>query len=449
MIKKLIFFVSCAFFASFAQAQTSLDKVVAVVGNEAILQSDIEIIYLQMKASGELPEGDAKCQILQMLMDQKLLLAQAKLDSLNVDLNNIASQVDRKIATYSAQFGGAKNVEDYFQKSMEKIREEMVEINTEQAYAQRMRQELVSKVKVTPNEVEKFFKTIPKDSLPKIPDQYQIYQIVKRPNSEAATIEVKEQLLDLRKRILEGEKFQSLASLYSEDPGSARRGGEVGLSPLEGYVAPVRNAIKSMRPGQVSQIIESEYGFHILQLIEKQPEHNLVNYRHILIRPKYTADDRALGFARLDSITRMIKADSITFENAALYFSDDEKSRAGSGLLFNISNYGEISPYFYKDQLNPTDYRAMEHLSIGEISEPFESVDVMGNAVYKVIVLKKFIPSHSANLTDDYGQLYEVYKNKKENDAVASWVKKKGKTEYIRVNEQYRHCSFVEPTWGF
>jgi peptidyl-prolyl cis-trans isomerase SurA len=331
---------------------------------------------------------------------------------------------------------------------MDKIKEETIEFQTEQAYAQVMQAKIVGKIHVTPNEVEKFFKSMPKDSLPTIPDQYMIYQIVKKPDSDAAIIAVKEQLLELRKRILNGDKFQTLAILYSEDPESARRGGEVGLSPIEGYVPTVRNALNNMRPGQVSQIIESEYGYHILQLIEKHTETGLVNYRHILIKPKYTSDDRTKGFAKLDSIVRLVKADSISFEYAATFFSDDEKSRMGKGLLVNNDfQTGDISPYFYKDRLNPNDFKAIEHLGVGEISEPFESVDLGGNVVYKVVMLKAFIPAHKANIKDDYSQIKRVYEAKKRQEMLQQWVEKKIKTEYIRMDADYKNCDYVAVTW--
>lgn len=446
MVKKTGLLFLCAFLATILQGQIA-DRVVAVVGNEAILQSDLDVLHLQMKLESSLPEKDANCFILRELISRKLLVAQAKLDSLTVDLTDVTNEVDRRIATQVSMLGGESYLESYYQKPISLIRQELIDVEREERYAQQMQRELLGKVKITPNEVENFYNTIPKDSLPKVPDSYVLYEIVKKPNSDAAVIAVKEQLLDLRKRIIEGEKFQTLATLYSEDVESARRGGELGLSPIEGYVAPVRDALKLMRPGQVSQIVESEYGFHILQLIEKQQTNNLVNYRHILIRPKYTDEDRKQGFARLDSIVDLIKKGDITFERAALHFSDDEKSRAGNGLMFNIQAYGSILPYFHKDEIKPDDYRALEHLSLGEISAPYTSQDNSGNVVYKVIKIKSFTQSHSANLKDDFDNVANLYKRKKQGEKLNDWIVKKGKTAYIRISADYKDCDFVQEQW--
>jgi peptidyl-prolyl cis-trans isomerase SurA len=334
---------------------------------------------------------------------------------------------------------------------MEQFREESIEFETEQSYARSMQASLAQKIKITPGEISKYFETINHDSVPIIiPDQYIIYEIAKRPDSEKAILDVKEKLLSLRRRIIDGEKFQTLATLYSEHESSIR-GGEMGLNPLEGNVLPVRSALSNMRTGQISKIIESEYGFHLLQLMEKQDETGLVNYRQILLKPKYSLEDQAKGFARLDSIVKKIEADSITFEEAALAHSDNEKSRAGSGLMVNINEYTrEIRTSFYKDELNPDDFRAVERIGTGEISKPFASTDVKsGSVLYKVVMLKEFIPSHPVNLKDDFSYVSRLYENKKQNEAIEAWVSKKSETEYIRISEKYRECPFVNAAWLF
>jgi peptidyl-prolyl cis-trans isomerase SurA len=379
------------------------------------------------------------------------LVAQAKVDSLETHQDNIQTNVDRKIASMIAQYG--KDVlEAHFNKTMEMFREESIEFDTEQSFAQAMQRELVRKVKITPSEVSRYFATMVNDTVPTIiPDQYMIYEIVKKPDSRKAILDVQEKLLILRKRILDGEKFQTLAMMYSEDNASAIRGGEIGLGTLEGSVAPVRLALASMRIGQVSKIVESEYGFHILQLLEKQDDTGLVNYRHILLKPKYSLEDQAKGFTRLDSIVKRITSDSITFSDAALIFSENDKSRAGSGLMANMNyNTGEISSYFYKDELNPDDFKAIEHIGLGEISSPFASTDVTsGNVQYKIVMLKEFIPSHPVNLKDDFNIISKMYENKKQTEAIEAWVDKKAKTEYIRISEKYKECPFVNAAWLF
>jgi peptidyl-prolyl cis-trans isomerase SurA len=202
----------------------------------------------------------------------------------------------------------------------------------------------------------------------------------------------------------------------------------------------------------VSKIIESEYGFHILQLLEKQDDTGLVNFRQILLKPKYSLEDQAVGFAYLDSIVRKIEADSITFEMAALSYSENDKSQANGGLVPNIINEytGDIRTTFYKDELNPDDFRALEHIGVGEISRPYASTDIKsGKVFYKVVMLKEFIPSHPIDLKNDFNNVSLLYKNKKQNDAIEAWVSKKSETEYIRISEKYKECPFVKAAWLF
>ncbi|MDR0725410.1 MAG: peptidylprolyl isomerase [Prevotellaceae bacterium] len=454
MIKKLTAIIIFALaLLPLSKAQTSLDKVVAIVGDEAILESDIDMLYRDMQIRGgleNLKEGDPKCQILKIFRDQKLLVAQAKLDSLVQDVENIPNKVDRNIAAMIAQYG-KDALEAYYKKTIEQFREESIEFETEQSYAISMQSSLAKKIKITPSEIAKYFKTLNKDTIPIIiPDQYVIYEIAKKPNSEKAILDVKEKLLGLRKRILDGEKFQTLAALYSEHESSIR-GGEMGLNPLEGNVFSVRSTLSVMRTGQISKIIESEDGFHILQLLEKQDDTGLVNYRQIKLRPKYSLEDQALGFARLDSIVKQIEADSITFEQAALIYSENEKSSFGNGLIVNMNEYsGDIRTSFYKDELNPDDFRAIEHIGVGEISKPYASTDTKsGQMFYKVIMLKEFIPSHPVNLKDDFTYISRLYENKKQNEAIEAWVSKKAETEYIRISDKYKECPFVKAAWLF
>jgi peptidyl-prolyl cis-trans isomerase SurA len=430
----------------------SLDRIIAIVGNEAILESDIDMFYKDLQINGgleDIEESAQKCKILKMLRDQKLLVAQAKLDSLESE-DNIQHNVDHRITALIAQYG-KETVEAHFKKSVEMFREESIEFETERSYAMSMQNVLSQKIKVTPSEVIKYFKSIENDSmLMVIPDQYVIYEIAKKPDSEKAILDVKEKLLELRKRILDGERFQTLATLYSEDHMTAIRGGEIGLSQMEGSVIAVRIALSNMRIGQVSKIVESEYGFHILQLLEKQDDTGLVNYRHILMKPKYSLEDQAYGFARLDTILTKIMDDSITFEAAALAYSENDKSRAGGGLMPNIINPREVRTSFYKDELNPDDFKALEKIGQGEISRPYASTDVMsGKVMYKIIMLKEFIPSHKLNLKDDFNHISQIYRNKKQNDAIEAWVSQKAETEYIRISEQYRSCPFVDAAWLF
>jgi peptidyl-prolyl cis-trans isomerase SurA len=433
------------------EAQISLDKVVAIVGNEAILESDIDMLYRDLQINerlGEIKEGNPRCRILKIFRDQKLLVAQAKLDSLAQNVENIPTEVDRNLAILIKQYG-KDWLEAYYKKTLEQVREETIEFKIEQSYAMSMQSSIAQKIKITPSEVAKYFKSL-KDTVPSIiPDQYVLYEIAKKPNSEKAILDVKEKLLGLRKRIIDGEKFQTLAALYSEHKSSIY-GGEMGLDPLASYVLPVRSALSAMRTGQISKIIETEDGFHILQLLEKHDDTGLVNFRQIRLTPKYSLEDQAFGYAQLDSIVKKIEADSITFEHAALMYSENEKSSASGGLVVNMNEYGEIITSFYKDQLNPDDFRAIEHLGVGEISKPYASTDIRtGQMFYKVIMLKEFIPEHTVNLKDDFTYISRLYEDKKQNEAIEAWVSKKAETEYIRISDKYKECPFVNAEWLF
>jgi peptidyl-prolyl cis-trans isomerase SurA len=298
-------------------------------------------------------------------------------------------------------------------------------------------------IPVTPSEIERFYKRISKDSLPIIPDQYVIRQIVIHPPANDARFEAKEQLLALRERIINGEKFNTLAVLYSEDPESAKRGGELGLQSAEIYLPTFADAALSLKPGQVSQIVETEYGYHIIQLISKEGN-DMFNARHILLKPKFTTDARQTAFARLDSIVDLIRNDSITFENAALRFSSDVKSNLNGGIVVNERT---MTSRFDKDHLNPVDYMVLRNMQLGEISHSYEARDDKGNTLYKIIKLESLIPSHTANIADDYNVIQSMAKQKRQMDSFNKWVEKKQAYTYIRIDPLYSNCNFERKGW--
>ncbi|MDR3287351.1 MAG: peptidylprolyl isomerase, partial [Prevotellaceae bacterium] len=391
-----------AVLATTSQAQETkenniIDKVVAVIGNEAVLLSDIEMDIYQRKIRGILSEENLFCRVLEEMLQSKLLIAQAKIDSLIVAQSSIQAQVDEHINYFIAQLGSEKAVEDQFRKPMSKVREMLREQAGDQLLIGQMRNSIVKGIEITPSDAKRFYETIPADSIPIIPEQYSFQQITVYPPTADANFEVKERLLELRERIMKGEKFSTLAILYSQDPESAKRGGELGLSPATNFVVSFRNAALTLKPNQVSHIVETEYGFHIIQMIEKQGK-DLINVRHILLKPIYSVNDQRLAFSRLDSIKNMITSDSITFEQAAMYFSKDEKTRLNGGLVANPST---LSPRFDKDQLG-SNYFVLRDLKVGQISDPFKSTDENGREVYKIVKIKEIIPSHTANLKDDF-----------------------------------------------
>ena len=309
-----------------------------------------------------------------------------------------------------------------------------------------MQQEVIGKVpRMTPRDVKMFADTSAVEDMPVIPDQYKLRQIVLYPDKDSAATLVKERLLEIRERIVNGEKFTSLARLYSEDPGSATRGGELGMANKTVYWPAFSDAATALKVDQVSPIVETPDGFHIIQMIEK--EGDMFNARHILIKPKYTADDRNKAFARLDSIRTLIVEDSLmTFEQAAWAFSEDFKTRTNGGMMVDESTGSAV---FEKDQLKPNDYIVLRDMSIGEVSDPFESVDNegRGNTIYKIIKLEEIIPSHVATYDGDFDILTTVANNRNANKAIDEFITEKQKTTYIVIDPVFSGCNFTRQGW--
>lgn len=423
-----------------------VDKIVALVGNDAIMLSDVEGEVQMMRVNGLVADRNARCEILEQAMISKLFLTQARLDSLVAPATEIQENLSQRFASITTQLGGEKAMEEYFNKSrydLERIWRTAIE---EQLLTQRMQQEVISKVpKMTPRDVKTFADTSAVEDMPVIPDQYKLRQIVLYPDKDSAATLVKERLLEIRERIVNGEKFTSLARLYSEDPGSATRGGELGMANKTVYWPAFSDAATALKVDQVSPIVETPDGFHIIQMIEK--EGDMFNARHILIKPKYTADDRNKAFARLDSIRTLIVEDSLmTFEQAAWAFSEDFKTRTNGGMMVD-ENTG--SAVFEKDQLKPNDYIVLRDMSIGEVSYPFESVDNegRGNTIYKIIKLEEIIPSHVATYDGDFDILTTVANNRNANKAIDEFIAEKQKTTYIVIDPVFSGCNFTRQGW--
>ena len=419
-----------------------IDQVVAVVGNNEILLSDIENQYLQMLAQGYKVKGDMKCELLEDLLVQKLLLNQAEIDSIEISENQVEMELNSRLNYYIQQIGGEKELEDYFNKSIVQIKDDLREDLREQIVTSQMRSEIVGEIKITPSEIKNFYKSIPPDSLPLINGQVEFYQILKYPPySEEAIIEVREKLLSLRERILNGERFSKLAALYSEGP-SAPMGGELGFMSKAELDPEYAKAAFALQEGAVSKIVESSFGFHIIQLIEKRGDR--VNTRHIIIKPKITYEQSLIAQNKLDSILTAIKNDSITFENAARLYSDDKETRVNGGQVVNPNTN---NAYFEVDQLPPQDYVVLKNLKPGETSEPYQTIDSKGKTVYKIVMLKSLIEPHKANLDYDFNLLKNMATAKKQEDVLMNWVKEKQKSQYIRVNSSFANCSFHLNGW--
>ena len=423
-----------------------IDKTIVLIGNDMIMLSDLENEVQMMSARGFAADRNARCQILEEMLVSKLFLNQARIDSLEVNEANVESALNQRINEVMTQLGGEKQMEEYFNKPLYKLRQEWKEMLTEQSLIQDMQRKVASNIpNLTPSDIEKYCKETPEEDLPIVSTQYRIRQIVLYPDKEAAELEVKERLLGLRERIVAGERFSTLARMYSQDPGSYAKGGELGMASKSIFWPAFSDAAMSLKVGQVSQIVETPDGFHLIELIAR--EGDMFNARHILIKPHYTTEDRIKAFDRLDTLRTRIMGDSISFFNAARYFSEDRKTATNGGLL---ADEYTGSSYFEKDQLKPADYNILKDMQEGDISEPFESLDNegrSGNTVYKIIMLEKIIPSHVANYKTDFNVLLDDANMKNSNAAIDTFISEKQKSTYIVIDPLFKECNFMREGW--
>jgi len=421
-----------------------IDRVVATVGDKIILQSDIENQVLQYLSQGITSTSALKCEVLEELMIQKLLLTQAEIDSVEVGLSRVETELDRRLMFFVRQIGSEKKLEEFYGKSLLEIKEDFRPLIEEQLTTQMMQSEIIAGINASPKAVQKYYKTLKEDSIPLINTQYEINQILVYPaqNDEARNA-VREELLNLRQRIIDGERFSTLAVLYSEDPGSARRGGELGFrskNELDPEFA--KAAFRLKDDGGISRIVESEFGFHIIQLISK--ESNQVNVRHILKIPKVDIKQKIIARNKLDSIRGLLNADNLSFKSAAVRYSEDEQSKLNDGLMINPMN---ASTKFELDALPPQEFNVIKDLKVGEISNAFESVDNNGKIVYKIVRINKIIDSHRANLENDYELIEQMAVMDKQQDLIENWVEEKRSKTYIHLDKSFINCTFLKEGW--
>jgi peptidyl-prolyl cis-trans isomerase SurA len=422
-----------------------VDKSVATVGNDVILLSDIEEEVRMMQASGLVVDNNTRCQILENLVSSRLFLTQARLDSLTVTEDQVKEQVNSRLDDIMNRLGGEKETEEYFKKPIYKLKADWADVLRDQLLIQQMQQKVYTSIpKMTPASVKQLCTETPAEDLPVIPTQYRLRQIVVYPDKETAALVVKEKLLDLRERVLAGEKFSALARMYSQDPGSATRGGELGMRSKTVYWPQFSDAAMSLKVGQVSQIVETPDGYHIIQMIEKKGD--MFNARHILIKPTYTQSDRNKAFARLDSIRTAIAEDRVSFEIAAWQNSEDTKTRTNGGMM--VDEYSGSS-LLEKDRLNPADYAVIKDMKAGDVSEPFESLDTegRGHTIYKIVRLDEVIPSHTASFETDYDALVSMANEKNARKAIESFVAEKKKTTHIKIDPLFAGCKFISEDW--
>ncbi|MBQ9652866.1 MAG: peptidylprolyl isomerase [Bacteroidales bacterium] len=428
-----------------------IDKTVATVGGETILLSDLESEVQQRRAYGMGSDRDARCEVLEAMMESKIFLMKARIDSLTVNSDMVEGNMTQRIDWFRTQLGGDEEMEKYFGKPLYKLRQEWKKALEEQSLTEQERFQVADKIpEVTPYDVKTYMDTTAKEDLPVVPQKYQLSQICIYPDREAAAVAVKEKLLSLRERIMNGERFATLARIYSEDPGSARRGGELGMASKSIFWPAFSDAAMALRPGVISQIVETPDGFHIIEVLEKKGD--MFNARHILLKPQYTADDREKAFSRLDSLKTKIQEKEITFEMAARFFSEDPASRTNGG---QMADPATGSSYFDIDQMKPADYAAIKDLKEGEISEPVESLDNegyqqgrSGNLVYKIIRVDKIIPAHTATFEKDYTQILDKVTNAKQIEAIDAFLEDKIKETYIVIDPMFRECEFSREAWN-
>ncbi len=430
-----------------APTGTVVDEVIWVVGDEAILRSDVEAMRIQGQQEGIRWSGDPDCSIPEQIAVQKLYLNQAIIDSIQVTESDIAQGVEQYLENMVSVIGSREKLEEYHKKSISQIRADLRESYRERQMVQGMQQKLTKDIAVSPAEVRRYFKDMPQDSLPFVPTEVEVQIITQQPKVAQEEINrVKEELRGYAERINKGESsFQTLARFYSEDPGTARRGGELdytGRGMLDPAFANVAFALTD--PKRVSKIVESEFGFHIIQLIDKRGDK--IKVRHILRKPVVSDEAVAKALSRLDSIRTDIVAGKFPFEAGASVISDDKDTRNNHGLMANITQEGRTSRFKMAD-LPSEVAKAIDTLSVGAISKPFTMINERGKTVCAIAKLKSRIEGHKATITEDFQVMKNLVLSKRRNQILHDWVVKRIKSTYVRINDQYKDCKFEYEGW--
>ena len=444
---KKILYICVLMLALPCMAQNNIiDEVIWIVGDEAILRSEVEEERLRAQYEGQPIAGDPYCVIPEQLAVQKLFLHQAELDSIEVSESTVSHQVDMRMNYYISQIGSKEKMEEYFRKPSSEIREEMMKSVRNQMTIQQMQQKLTSHIKPTPAEIRRYYNTLPMDSIPMMPAEVEV-QILSfvPPVPIEETERIKSRLREFTERVVSGQAdFAMLARFYSEDTESAKHGGElgfVGRGQLVPEFAEVAFALND--PKKVSRIVETEYGFHIIQLIEKHGER--INCRHILLKPRVSSSDKFNALNRLDSIARVVRADSLSFEHAILMYSEDKNTVMNAGLMTN-PNTG-ASKFEYQD-LPSEVAKQIYSMNEGDISDPFVMIDPAKNKeVCAIVKLKRKTDVHRANLTDDFQTIKSMLEQKLSAEYIHEWIIKKQKEIYVQIDPRWAGCDFEFPNW--
>lgn len=427
-------------------SQTLVESVAAIVGNEVIYLSDLEATISDLRRTGSrAPVDELRCNVFQEMLITKLFIDQARIDSIEVTADVIEGEVNMRINDAIRRAGSEEALVEYFNKSMIEIRRDIRKSMLEQEVVREVQSKISENLNMTPAGVKRFYNNIHKDSLPVIPARYELRILqIDPPSNEDNKAEARQKLLDLRSQILEGKNFRTLAILYSEDTESAKNGGEIGYMTRGELDKEYANAAFSLTPNTVSRVVESKFGFHIIQLIDRKGE--MVNTRHILIRPQVKPDQAGKAFAKLDSLANLIRKDSLKFEDAALRFSTHKDSRINGGKLVSPNPSDRVS-WLTLEELNTEMYMKVRELKIGEISDPFRTTDDDNNPVFRIVKIDNEIPAHKANLKDDYQILYEASMMDKRQDMYEKWINNKLEITYIKISEEYKSCDFLQKGW--
>ncbi len=432
---------------SMHSADNVIDEVIWIVGDDAILRSEVEEERMRAQYEGTPIKGDPYCVIPEQMAIQKLFLHQAELDSIEVNESSVSHQVDMRLNYYINQIGSKEKMEEYFRKPTTDIREELMTQVRNQMLIQQMQQKLTENVKPTPAEIRRFYNGLTQDELPTIPAQVEVQILSFEPKVPVEEIErIKSRLREFTERVNSGTAdFQMLARLYSEDTESAKHGGELGFVG-KGQLVPefAEVAFNLTDPKRVSRIVQTEYGYHIIQLIERNGDR--VNCRHILMRPRISSDDKVNAIQRLDSIADIVRSGKATFESAVAYFSEDKNTALNAGLMSN-PNTG-ASKFEYQD-LPPEVAKQIYNMNIGEISKPFVMMDQTKNReVVAIVKLRSKTNAHKANLVDDYQTIRAMLEEKLGEETIKKWLQKKQQETYVHINPEWAGCDFEYPGWN-
>lgn len=423
-----------------------VESVAAIVGNEVLYLSDIENTIADLKRNGnKTPMDELRCNVFHEMLISKLFLDQARIDSITVSDDSVEGDLNMRINDAIRRAGSEEALVAYFKKSMIEIRRDIKKTMLEQEIVREVQGKIAKNITVTPNALKRFFASIPKDSLPVLPAKYELSIIqLDPPSNEENKAEARQKLLDIRSEILGGKSFNVEAILYSEDPGTAKNGGEVGYLTRGELEKEYADVAFSLTKNTVSKIVETKVGFHIIQLIDRKGD--LVNTRHILIRSKVKPEQEVKAIAKLDSLANLIRKDSLKFAEAAFRFSTHKDSRVNGGKFVSV-NPSDRTTWFTLEELNKDMYMKIRDMKVGEISDPFMTTDELNNVVFRIVKIDNELPAHTANLKDDYQSLYNSALMSEQTKVYDKWIKEKILVTYIKISEEFRSCDFLKTGW--